>query len=1032
MQPARKLSRPAWKGGLSIRVSSSVEVKHGLGARRWFSTTSDSAAAGGTGSDVDSFPIPPGSRPLGTQENLFAPRQYLLNEGPPFPSLAHMCSVTLDAHDGVPVSKEELHGALTWLIARHPMLSRRVAGSGFPSGYLDEVTMKMVRADDPDPLRFEPMKGVTAGDVADMVLEEIELKDGKVRDDLETAWQRHFAHDLDRRSFDISRGPLWAVRLLRIPGSGRCILLFSFNHAIDDQASVHLLLNDLLDRLELVRSQPRNEGDAINPAILGAQPQPLPLPESMETSVLGDDSANQYRQLGPLAAPGYILGKTAEGLQNAFVVPLDAKRKSERLPLERESVPVFRTLDEKLVSALRRRGKHEYGVSLSAVLASAAVLATSDLLQEQVDEEGSGTKMRAYKLLQALDMRNYGTDRGDSVSCQAGSMDLMLRVRGRAGERLLRMKEEQRGESASVDDEFWAVAREAQRQTASFTANGAGPRDAVGVFDWGMRVAEMNNLVRLEAESTSSFGRAYSCGVSNAGVFQRRNSDVDKGSASQNFVVSAMQFAVSHARTGSTFQLSCVTVEGRLNLCFHPAAPLVTREQSNEYADRFLRLLEAVSSRAPLASSLPTSLEAAVVREKQNKTRQNKREKAGVFGAPALDLLGIGAGLTMVAAAYTMHGSAWTDFFDTLAEMKANMLQDSSTYANEGAALREFGAVRNFWILFAAAHPLLTPILWISEVLHASPGPRIGELLPFTFAALNVVVLAALARVPRLGTLVNSFLVALFVGAVGEGLAGESAAGGKLAGYNLALNDGGLKGCPTYEQVRQPSMAGFDVERYQGRWYENAFHDWTQFTEVYDTTLDIELNKDKTKWLDDFGLKGPAPRGSPRSWDKSPVANGAHYFLYGKLDPKNPNSGVLQESGFGVTFPNYIIDVQLAPEDSSAEEKKLPYEEAIQFQCLERGGVRVFEGINFLSRRPTLSAERLSAMHERARAAGLDPYGSSPDQMHVVDHTDPATWTPIDNTWQRFWDAIGLPKLLALIESSTHSQFEGIDEDRVQ
>jgi hypothetical protein len=27
-------------------------------------------------------------------------------------------------------------------------------------------------------------------------------------------------------------------------------------------------------------------------------------------------------------------------------------------------------------------------------------------------------------------------------------------------------------------------------------------------------------------------------------------------------------------------------------------------------------------------------------------------------------------------------------------------------------------------------------------------------------------------------------------------------------------------------------MAGFEVAKYQGRWYENAFHDWTQFTEV--------------------------------------------------------------------------------------------------------------------------------------------------------------------------------------------------------
>ena len=90
--------------------------------------------------------------------------------------------------------------------------------------------------------------------------------------------------------------------------------------------------------------------------------------------------------------------------------------------------------------------------------------------------------------------------------------------------------------------------------------------------------------------------------------------------------------------------------------------------------------------------------------------------------------------------------------------------------------------------------------------------------------------------------------------------------------------------------------------------YEQAFHDYTQFSEVYDTTLSIELSPDKKRWLDDFALRGPAPAAAPTSWDKSPVANGAHYFLYGKIDDRSP--GVLQESGFGVTFPNFIVDVQ--------------------------------------------------------------------------------------------------------------------------
>ena len=216
----------------------------------------------------------------------------------------------------------------------------------------------------------------------------------------------------------------------------------------------------------------------------------------------------------------------------------------------------------------------------------------------------------------------------------------------------------------------------------------------------------------------------------------------------------------------------------------------------------------------------------------------------------------------------------------------------------------------------------------------------------------------------------NGLALAAWFAFVGSGLSGT----GDLGAYNLALNDG-IKGCPTYEQVRQPSMDDFDVTKYQGRWYEQGFHDWTQFTEVYDTTLDIELNADKTRWLDDFALKGPSPTRNPLAWQYSPTTNGAHYFLFGKLGEQK---GVLQETGFGVSFPNYIVDVQ---KDEQGE-----YTEAIQFQCLERGGVRVFEGINFLTRSPDMSQGRLDAMFARAKAAGMYPYGASPEQIHIVEH----------------------------------------------
>ena len=52
-----------------------------------------------------------------------------------------------------------------------------------------------------------------------------------------------------------------------------------------------------------------------------------------------------------------------------------------------------------------------------------------------------------------------------------------------------------------------------------------------------------------------------------------------------------------------------------------------------------------------------------------------------------------------------------------------------------------------------------------------------------------------------------------------------------------------MKGCPAYDLVKQPSMNDFNLEKYQGKWYEHKFHDWTQFKEVYDTTLDIKVSQ---------------------------------------------------------------------------------------------------------------------------------------------------------------------------------------------
>lgn len=516
--------------------------------------------------------------------------------------------------------------------------------------------------------------------------------------------------------------------------------------------------------------------------------------------------------------------------------------------------------------------------------------------------------------------------------------------------------------------------------------------------------------------------------------------DDSKQTQHGNYKVDDIYYAASNARSGSLYRLSCITVNGEMKFTFHPASPIVSAQTNEEFSDVLLDILRVVSGSDEEIVSTKKSNDASSAGDNNNDS--NNPLKLIPENSLVLAVATIGS------IAVLSHAGAYAQFFSTLQEMKAN-IEDPA----------DFSAALNFWIFFAVGHPILQPILWISDVLHGSPGPMIGDLVPVTFLLGNVIAIAAITYIAEIRNAVNVAAVFAFFAYVGAGLDGQAGMGD----FNLALDDSYkgqiVKGCPAYEVVRQPSMNDFNLEKYQGLWYEQKFHDWTQFKEVYDTTLGIKvgisvsfllLNNSEhtavfrrfnlvhslttliyqfssfpfftyfyvcslqitdggTGWIDDFAVKGPAPDSAPLSWDKSPVANGAHYFLFGRVDPNDPK-GILREKGFGVEFPNYIVDVLKDP--NSGE-----YTEAIQFQCLERGGVRVFEGINFMSRNPTMTDSELTAMHKRAEAAGMYPYGASPEQMHTVARR-PIDAPPLDNSWQAMWRFIGLDKLLELLTES--------------
>jgi hypothetical protein len=899
--------------------------------------------------------------------------------------------------DSSAINIDALHVAVTHALRMHPLLNARIQGNGEPTKRIDLFQMVRSNEEEPDPLMFVvPIDD----DDDDYYFKSFSAQDIIQTENASHDWKDAFAISLDDASWCQQQvetgGPLWKIELY----NQNKTLLFCFNHAISDQSSVNRLVDELLKCMEAYEKQQSTSG-----GVSTTLPKPHDMPMSIEEYVLGKNQT--YRHVGPRDLFSgntirYVAAKAFEGIKNPVLVSQSKQQQQTssspsssttgwkdaiqiiagqvaggRDDEGRHSLVEFCTLDAPTTSELLTQCRN-HGVSVSFALAAAVAMTTSNFVEP-------GTR-RNLKILHSLDMRRFGKNQNNmddvssTVSCMAGSHDFMVEgLAAQSGQHLLNNPSRQ-----SVQ-EFWSLAANLQNQTKAFIES-RGPEEAVRVFDFAMGISDLNNLVHLTAQSKSTQGRAYSAAITNVGVYERIRAFQSESSMSPDatlktkhgrFQIQDIFYATSHKETGAWFPVSAMTINGELKFTINPVAPIVSAEQNAQFADSFIKILKTIAQ-ADEETLRDVSVESAL---KSISFPKHALTKATAF---------IGA------IAVLTHAEAWLEFFQSVFAMKAAVTDPA-----------DFWAALNFWIFFAVGHPILQPILWISDVLHGSPGPLVlYGLVPLSFLLGNMIAIAAVTFSKEIRNAANIAALASFLTYVGAGL--DGAAG--LGDYNLALNDSYqgqvVRGCPAYEDVRQPSMDNFDLEKYQGLWYEQKFHDWTQFKEVYDTTLNIRLTENGRAWVDDFAVKGPAPDAAPKSWQASPVANGAHYFLFGRVDPNDP-PGILREKGFGVEFPNYIVDVLKDPVTGE-------YREAIQFQCLERGGVRVFEGINFMSRSPTMSESEMAAMHARAQAAGMYPYGASSEQMHTVARR-PVDAPELENSWQTMWRAIGFDKLLELV-----------------
>lgn len=145
-----------------------------------------------------------------------------------------------------------------------------------------------------------------------------------------------------------------------------------------------------------------------------------------------------------------------------------------------------------------------------------------------------------------------------------------------------------------------------------------------------------------------------------------------------------------------------------MKFTFHPAAPIVDEETNEKYADALLEMLEIVSG-----------VRDVVVDDSKNPLESLPKN------ALALAAAAVGS------VALLSHAGGYSQFFQSVLQMKQNVDDPA-----------DFWSALNFWIFFAVGHPILQPILWISDVLHGSPGPKVADLVPYTFLAGNVIFIA--------------------------------------------------------------------------------------------------------------------------------------------------------------------------------------------------------------------------------------------------------------------------------------------------
>lgn len=186
--------------------------------------------------------------------------------------------------------------------------------------------------------------------------------------------------------------------------------------------------------------------------------------------------------------------------------------------------------------------------------------------------------------------------------------------------------------------------------------------------------------------------------------------------------------------------------------------------------------------------------------------------------------------------------------------------------------------------------------------------------------------------------------------------------------------------CPTQEAVQSDFVRNhFDIKGFWGTFYEIAYHDSTQPTNMFinarcQRSVKTPHTDDPKRYKDLFSMRVGPFGGTNAVCDlEFDISDAPGVFLghWHSSSPFNPNLENIN---------NTIVDVGVAANGT--------YDWTLEFQCKEDEtpgkGIR-FAAVNFYHKKPLIDADEFNEMQSRLRARGLGWIIDASPNLHMVD-----------------------------------------------